>query len=72
VYEVGDSVRDYRIRSEARKVSDPLINSKDRKTYCPTSDPDGERRSYHRAKAWMDSMLWIIALTLGLSISISS
>jgi hypothetical protein len=54
-YEVGDSVRGYRIRAEARKVSDPLINSKDRKTYCPTCDPDGERRSYHRAKAWMDS-----------------
>lgn len=39
-YEVGDSVRGYRIRAEARKVSDPRVVSEDWKTQILTCYTD--------------------------------
>ena len=46
-YEVGDSIHGYRIRAEARKVSDPAGYRKDRQAQGTTLDSDRERRSHH-------------------------
>jgi hypothetical protein len=54
-FEVGDSFRGYRIRAEARKISDPQVIAKTGRHKAQCVILTENCRSHHRAKAWMDS-----------------
>ncbi len=54
-YDVGDSMHGYRIRAEARKVSDPQVIAKTGRHKAQRLILTENTRGHHRAKAGMDT-----------------
>jgi len=55
-YEAGDALHGYRIRAEARKVSDPSVIAKSGRHKAPAHNPDRECRGGHRKEARLDKV----------------